>query len=118
MNWLEINRRQDFRSVALPSCLPRRASLPSRLASFLAYIVYPFTVIRFKMNLLQACLYLRNSYYAQQVEVDMEELLIVILPGTEQILEVTKKYYRPSTMLVPCHSAGTCPRWTPWSPLV
>jgi hypothetical protein len=61
------------------------------------------------MNLLQACLYLHNSYYAQQVEVDMEELLIVILPGTEQILEVTRKYYRPSTMLVPCHSAGTCP---------
>jgi hypothetical protein len=38
----------------------------------------------------------------------MEERLVVILPRNEQILTVTRKYYWPSTLLVSCHSAGTC----------
>jgi len=39
----------------------------------------------------------------------VEELLNVILPENEQILIVAGKYYQPSTLLIPCHSAGSCP---------
>src|SRR5271155_4042486 len=46
---------------------------------------------------------------AQQVEVNVEQQLIVILLENEQILIVTKRCYRPSVLLVPCHSAGSCP---------
>jgi len=42
---------------------------------------------------------------AQQVKVNVEELLSDILPKNERILIVTGKYYWPSTLLVPYYRA-------------
>jgi hypothetical protein len=36
----------------------------------------------------------------------LSRLLGVILPRNEQLLIATRKYYRPSTLLVRCHSTG------------